>query len=850
MRTVLDSFGLVGSSGQSPVGFPCSFAVSTEATSSLLSSGGAAVTSAPGTPDLAAAFDSGANVTDNVTNVTEPVFRVSLPPEAIEADVVRVYRAGSVEIGSKTLDGTDISNGYADVTASTLTSGDHTITARVQNAGGLSSPSSGLALAIDTASPGAPAGIVVTPADQGDHALQTANTQPTFRITLPANAVAGDVATLEIDTVDDATATLTGTDISNGYADIQSSGTLADDTLYDISAFLTDVAGNEGVSSSAVEVEVGDAINEIPAVVYVGAGYLVVNAATHGAADGAALHGAAFLRFRSDGSLMYLRASGGAQPFYVCRNADNTIEFASSGVFSCVTAAVPASTGWCLVLWSANGTTAQLAVMHAGGVIAGTNTPGSATNLSLAQDWHYGEDAAGGNRLHADVGMWWEKAAQSIDLTDSDVRENWYDTTNDILRDPGAGGGNPVDASYTPDFFVAAWTATHGIGADTAGVFTDGVSPGEYGEDYSASAERKVEIVVQSSQVAGSSDTWMDTPVLLSRACLPAEMCSPTKANAARPDGGDIRAYTDSSLTTQLPLEVVQFAYDSSDGEGDAVVELRIKRTITSDTNTSIWLNYNNGETAQPTADSTYGSESVWRPAYAGVFHLNEASGNVSDSTANGNTLAANGSPSGYGASGQVGAAIDLDGLNDRFTGSGTGGSLHISGALTMRAWIKRDTLSAVNNEFIAGKYNTAQTTNGRHYSMRFVDGGEVRSICSDTGIYNANLDVETSGAGVATLDPHCVVMRFTPSTELMIDVDNANRAAVTTSIPSGLGGIPVQFEIGAGLDTTNGDYFHNGIIDEVQVIAEAVDDNLLTTLYNNEKNPGGFAVAGAPTNA
>lgn len=528
MMPFLDKFGMVGSAGQSPVAFPCSFAASLPATASILQTGGG-VTSAPGTPDLLAASDSGASATDNVTSDTTPAFRVGLPAQAIAGDTVRVYRAGSTEIGSAALDAGDVTAGFVDVTAAALSAGGHSITARVENGAGLSPSSAGLAIAVDAAAPDAPIAVIVAPADQGSGTLQTDDTQPTFRISLPANAVAGDAATLEIDTVDDATAALIAGDIANGYVDIQSASVLADDTLYDISAYITDIAGNQGASSAAAEVEVGDASGDaIPAVVYDGVqGFLKHTGGPVGAADGAALTVAWAGTFNSDGSAMTLLDIPGSVPVKLTRNADDTILFeggAAGAVFENATAAVAASLGFLIVLASCDGTAATLKVVHAAGTITGTNAPGSAASLDLTADWFLGADGGAAEFLDADTALWWI-ASQAFDFTDADSIEQFWDTTADTLRDPGATGANPLDGAASPLVCHKSSAASHTVNvgtggdADTAGVFADGTSPGSYAGDFVPAASATIEYVTTVNNNANQS-SYTFTSVSIGAAAL------------------------------------------------------------------------------------------------------------------------------------------------------------------------------------------------------------------------------------------------------------------------------------------------------------------------------------------
>jgi len=221
-------------------------------------------------PDLLNASDSGTSDTDDITNVTEPVFRVDLPAQAIAGDTVRVYRAGSVEIGTELLDGTDISNGYVDVTASTLTSGAHTVTARVENGAGLSAASGGLALTVDTVAPDAPSAIDLSAAsDSGTSAtddITNVNT-PTIDITLPGNAVVGDLLELREGTTVLNSKTLDGADITAGVVSLTSSS--LSDGAHTLDARVTDVAGNVGTDSGGLTITVDTTAPSAPTAIVV-----------------------------------------------------------------------------------------------------------------------------------------------------------------------------------------------------------------------------------------------------------------------------------------------------------------------------------------------------------------------------------------------------------------------------------------------------------------------------------------------------------------------------------------------------------------------------------------------------
>jgi hypothetical protein len=78
---------------------------------------------------LAPGMDNGLFGTDAITSIERPTFRVSLPPEVVEGDLVQIYRhfngALSWQIGLKRLDELDLSRGWVDLTSTVALAGDY-----------------------------------------------------------------------------------------------------------------------------------------------------------------------------------------------------------------------------------------------------------------------------------------------------------------------------------------------------------------------------------------------------------------------------------------------------------------------------------------------------------------------------------------------------------------------------------------------------------------------------------------------------------------------------------------------------------------------------------------------------
>lgn len=89
-------------------------------------------------------------------------------------------------------------------------------------------------------------------------------------------------------------------------------------------------------------------------------------------------------------------------------------------------------------------------------------------------------------------------------------------------------------------------------------------------------------------------------------------------ANEILNGGGNLRAYTDSSKTTQLPVEIVSFVTGAS-----PQIEVWIKLPAGNPmvTAATIYIEADTVETAQPAVTNAYGRNAVWSD-YFGVFHL------------------------------------------------------------------------------------------------------------------------------------------------------------------------------------------------------------------------------------
>jgi hypothetical protein len=114
-----------------------------------------------------------------------------------------------------------------------------------------------------------------------------------------------------------------------------------------------------------------------------------------------------------------------------------------------------------------------------------------------------------------------------------------------------------------------------------------------------------------------------DFPVLLKTVDFPSAAIDGT-ANAIDNGGGNLRAYTSDTKTTQLPVDVVVFV---SSGSPEAIVWVKIPTAATSST---IYIEADSVETSQPAVGAAFGRNSVWSD-----FELIIHSGTTTDSAGN-----------------------------------------------------------------------------------------------------------------------------------------------------------------------------------------------------------------------
>jgi len=200
--------------------------------------------SAPSTPDLALASDSGTSGTDNITSDTTPTFTGTAEANS----TVTLYDSdGTTVLGTATADGA----GAWTITSSTLASGSHNITVKITDAAGnTSAASSPLAITVDATAPSAvtlsTTSVADTAATNGS-TVATLSATDTTALTYALVAGAGDT--------DNGSFTISG-------GNLQAAANLAAGT-YNIRVQATDAAGNTTEQTFTITVTAGPSVASI-----------------------------------------------------------------------------------------------------------------------------------------------------------------------------------------------------------------------------------------------------------------------------------------------------------------------------------------------------------------------------------------------------------------------------------------------------------------------------------------------------------------------------------------------------------------------------------------------------------
>lgn len=333
---------------------------------------------------------------------------------------------------------------------------------------------------------------------------------------------------------------------------------------------------------------------------------------------------------------------------------------------------------------------------------------------------------------------------------------------------------------------------------------------------------RRCAITIDADHVGSGGVSDFD--VLLTRACLPDEMCSPTDSNAAQANGGDIRFSSDSAGSTQLACDLIAWEKDSSHGADDADILIRVKvPSLSSAADTTIYCWYKaGGSETQPAAGDTYGQHNAY-DANVGAYW---PAGAGEDRTANNNDLTAAGGLTVGGAT--LGGMPATDYSGSQYAYAADHASLEPS-SLEIAAWVQFDSIATPDGPGLVSK----RTNPG-------VNSYQLYTYSGDLYFHTFGASGAIGGADVSTATRYHIGAVLTAS-EFKIFRDNV---AVNTGTPSGLIGNTT------GTLRLGDDHYGNrldGRMNHVRVEQTGRSTAWRTTRYNNESAPGTFAIAGTP---
>jgi hypothetical protein len=200
-------------------------------------------------------------------------------------------------------------------------------------------------------------------------------------------------------------------------------------------------------------------------------------------------------------------------------------------------------------------------------------------------------------------------------------------------------------------------------------------------------------------------------------------------ANEILNGGGNLRAYTSSAKTTQLPVEIVAFVTGAT-----PIVEVWVSLPSGNPmvTSATIYIEADSVETSQPAVTNAFGRNAVWS-GFEAVYHF-ATLGGVTDATGNGHDLTEFGSPT--LVAGMLGSAVDLDNVNDYYVAATNprGDQSFTQTAVLMAR-------PSATNSFIA---DDGDSTDGGFQSF-VTAAGELRTRLDDSGANGGVVDTATN---------------------------------------------------------------------------------------------------------
>jgi trimeric autotransporter adhesin len=347
---------------------------------------------------------------------------------------------------------------------------------------------------------------------------------------------------------------------------------------------------------------------------------------------------------------------------------------------------------------------------------------------------------------------------------------------------------------------------------------------------------------------SGTTSALPYFPVVLTAASLPTEL---TNNTYGRSDGGDLAFAADlgagnsvSSIGAQLPCEVVSASFG---GTPAAEIHVQVPSVAATGTLTYIWVLYgNSGQTAQPAAGSTYGSQAVWNENgtqnYQGVWHYGTPSTlSVADSTSNALTNTNYGVTAGTG---ELGGAATFVSASNTYLDFGNVCNIGLN-SWTVNTWFKTNQTGTTVKGLICKSIYNSQANRWWVLLHDGSDNIEIAFCDSSTAAHEvivaASSSVYEDGAwhlltgiwnraGLMSLYLDAVQV----GTPITISAYSGQNWTTTDDLLFG------AYNSGTGIGPYAASYY-NGLLDETRIAATNRSASWIAAEYANQSAPGTF---------
>jgi hypothetical protein len=291
-------------------------------------------------------------------------------------------------------------------------------------------------------------------------------------------------------------------------------------------------------------------------------------------------------------------------------------------------------------------------------------------------------------------------------------------------------------------------------------------------------------------------------------------------------NGYDIVFMDGGGVANQLPHEIEYFNHTT----GRLVAWVNTS-SLSSVVNTTIYIYYGNSNTLWGNCQNI---SATWDRNYRGIWHLNETSTSVSDSSWYKN---AGTSTSVTHVNGLIDGADNFNHASSYINCPNTA-SLNPTSELTLEAWVKfADVSSSAGRQTIVGKWYTNYEIAVMFDKTPGVPWFAFYKYGTGTGNYDVIYYFPNSGEIVAGQWYHLAASMSGSTMKIYFNGVLKNTSSGTVS-----GTVATTDPLNIGRRTQAPSYqYVGGVIDEVRLSSKARNESWVRTEYNNQRNPGAF---------